>query len=348
MTSCCPASTGHSTATGTETDERTPARVAALPSEMLGLGAAGVTVRFEDVVPVRALRWSRGDRHFSGWYWSATTGRHIGFESWLERDQLILPLVGNELAGRPGPPGLPVEAVLTGLLLALHYHDSAQLAVACRVLLDELTDTARTWLGVEAVDRTDPHQRIAFAKRVYRAFDRLTTALDPERVDRRRRLPRERADAHAATWEDTDPEHARRRAVLQQVRRIREPGPAPPMIHTAAARACPPHPEPPPDHTAEHRRPNYRVAPALRQQSVRPRNHEIPSRRIFSTGSRQPFTSELKNSCSPELRGLIRWGRAAGDLEANGWLSSNEGDVLLSVESLHIVYGVFYLGGTER
>jgi len=107
--------------------------------------------------------------------------------------------------------------VLTGLLLALHYHDSGQLAVACRVLLDELTGTARTWLGIEAVDRTDAHQRIAFAKRVYRTFDRLTTALDPERVDRRRRLPRDQAAAHAATWEDIDPEHLRRRAVLQQV-----------------------------------------------------------------------------------------------------------------------------------
>jgi hypothetical protein len=127
-----------------------------------------------------------------------------------------LELVEAELAGRPGPDGLPVEVVLTGLLLALHYHDSAQLAVACRVLLDELTDTAKTWLGIHTIDRTDLHKRIAFCKRVYLTFDRLTAALDPERVDRRRRLPRPEADAHAA-WEDSDPEHARRRAVLQQV-----------------------------------------------------------------------------------------------------------------------------------
>lgn len=49
-----------------------------------------VTTRFEDMLPVRPFRWSRGERHFSGWYWSATTGRHVGFESWLERDRLLL------------------------------------------------------------------------------------------------------------------------------------------------------------------------------------------------------------------------------------------------------------------
>ncbi|MFE0680598.1 TnsA-like heteromeric transposase endonuclease subunit [Streptomyces sp. NPDC058961] len=48
------------------------------------------TASFEDVVPVRPFRWSQGSRHFPGWYWSATTGQHVGFESWLERDHLVL------------------------------------------------------------------------------------------------------------------------------------------------------------------------------------------------------------------------------------------------------------------
>jgi hypothetical protein len=47
-------------------------------------------VRFEDAVPVRSFRWSRGQRHFPGWWWLATTGRHVGYESWLERDHLML------------------------------------------------------------------------------------------------------------------------------------------------------------------------------------------------------------------------------------------------------------------
>jgi hypothetical protein len=43
-------------------------------------------LRFEDAVPARSFRWSRG--HFAGWWWLATTGRHVSYESWLERDHL--------------------------------------------------------------------------------------------------------------------------------------------------------------------------------------------------------------------------------------------------------------------
>jgi hypothetical protein len=45
-------------------------------------------VRFEDVRPVRTFRWSRRLGHFPGWWWAATTGRHVGYESWLERDHV--------------------------------------------------------------------------------------------------------------------------------------------------------------------------------------------------------------------------------------------------------------------
>lgn len=60
----------------------------------------------------------------------------------------VLELVDVELAGRPGPKGLPVRTVLVGLLLSLHYHRSASLADVCRVLLDELRAPARGWLGI--------------------------------------------------------------------------------------------------------------------------------------------------------------------------------------------------------
>lgn len=40
--------------------------------------------RFKNAVPVRPFRWSWGGRHFPGWYCAATTGQHVGFESWLE------------------------------------------------------------------------------------------------------------------------------------------------------------------------------------------------------------------------------------------------------------------------
>ena len=47
-------------------------------------------LRVEDAVAVRPFRWSRGQEHFPGWWWLATTGRHVGYESWLERDHLML------------------------------------------------------------------------------------------------------------------------------------------------------------------------------------------------------------------------------------------------------------------
>lgn len=47
-------------------------------------------VRFEDVPPVRPFRFGKGLRNFAGWWYFATTGTHIGFESWLERDHLML------------------------------------------------------------------------------------------------------------------------------------------------------------------------------------------------------------------------------------------------------------------
>src|SRR6478735_11211201 len=40
-------------------------------------------------LPVRRFRSRKGQRHLSGLWWSATTGGHVGFESWLERDHLL-------------------------------------------------------------------------------------------------------------------------------------------------------------------------------------------------------------------------------------------------------------------
>ena len=82
-----------------------PVLKAAVPVELAGCGfelefvdgggverraplAACAEVRLEDGMPVRQFRWSRGLGHFPGWWWAATTGRHVGYESWLERDHL--------------------------------------------------------------------------------------------------------------------------------------------------------------------------------------------------------------------------------------------------------------------
>lgn len=49
-----------------------------------------LSVRFEDVAPARSFPSYRGQRNFPGWWWSSTMGRHVGYESWLERDHVML------------------------------------------------------------------------------------------------------------------------------------------------------------------------------------------------------------------------------------------------------------------
>ena len=45
-------------------------------------------LRLEDGRPVRSFPSYRGQRNYPGWYWSATMGRRVGFESWVERDHI--------------------------------------------------------------------------------------------------------------------------------------------------------------------------------------------------------------------------------------------------------------------
>jgi hypothetical protein len=39
--------------------------------------------------PVRSFPSYKGQRNYPGWYWSATMGRRVGFESWVERGHLV-------------------------------------------------------------------------------------------------------------------------------------------------------------------------------------------------------------------------------------------------------------------
>ncbi|MFH9852668.1 TnsA-like heteromeric transposase endonuclease subunit [Streptomyces althioticus] len=48
------------------------------------------SVPFESVRPERRFSAFRGQGNWCGWYWSATCGGHVGYESWLERDHLML------------------------------------------------------------------------------------------------------------------------------------------------------------------------------------------------------------------------------------------------------------------
>ena len=41
-------------------------------------------------MPAREFRWARSQKHLPGLWWSVTTGAHVGYESWLERDHVML------------------------------------------------------------------------------------------------------------------------------------------------------------------------------------------------------------------------------------------------------------------
>jgi hypothetical protein len=69
-------------------------------------------VRFEDAPPVPAFPSVRGQTHFPGLRWSATSGRHVGYESWLERDHAML------LDFDPGVVGYSSQPFW------LHWHDA--------------------------------------------------------------------------------------------------------------------------------------------------------------------------------------------------------------------------------
>ena len=42
-----------------------------------------------NTVPWRTFRWYKGQRHYSGMYWSATMSDHVAYESRLELSRLI-------------------------------------------------------------------------------------------------------------------------------------------------------------------------------------------------------------------------------------------------------------------
>lgn len=68
-----------------------------------GVEVAG-KVAFEDAAPVREFSSYRRQRHFPGMWWSATTGRHVGFESWLERDHAMMLDFDRDVVGLSSQP----------------------------------------------------------------------------------------------------------------------------------------------------------------------------------------------------------------------------------------------------
>jgi hypothetical protein len=77
-------------------------------------------VAFESVPPDSSFPVYRGQRNNTGLWWSATTGGHVGFESWLERDHLR-PLWPTRTC-RPPPVERPAERGRPGHLLRRRPH----------------------------------------------------------------------------------------------------------------------------------------------------------------------------------------------------------------------------------
>jgi hypothetical protein len=61
-------------------------------------------LRLEFAPPVRSFPSYKGQRHFPGRWWSATDTRHVGYESWLERDHLMLLDFDPQVAGIASQP----------------------------------------------------------------------------------------------------------------------------------------------------------------------------------------------------------------------------------------------------
>jgi hypothetical protein len=61
-------------------------------------------------VPWRSVRAHRGQRHLPGWYWSATTGGHVVYESRLELARLLLADFDPDVVGIAAQPFLVRDA----------------------------------------------------------------------------------------------------------------------------------------------------------------------------------------------------------------------------------------------
>ena len=73
--------------------------------------------------PWRAARSARGQAHYPGYYWSATSGGHVIYESRLELDRLLLAdFEGTPLRARLGTDAAAIAPGATVWLSVLNTH----------------------------------------------------------------------------------------------------------------------------------------------------------------------------------------------------------------------------------
>ncbi len=108
-------------------------------------------VAFEDALPVRSFPSYRGQRNFPGWWWSSTTGRHVGHESWLERDHAMLLDFDPDVVGFASQP------------FWLHWSGERGNARHAPDFFARRGDGTGVVLDVRADDRVKPEDAEAFA-----------------------------------------------------------------------------------------------------------------------------------------------------------------------------------------
>lgn len=83
-------------------------------------------IPFENSLPTRRLTAFKEQRNFAGLWWWATNQRHVGFESWCERDNLMLLDFDPNVAGFSSqpfritlPPSLPQSSHVPAYFIRL-------------------------------------------------------------------------------------------------------------------------------------------------------------------------------------------------------------------------------------
>jgi hypothetical protein len=136
----------------TRTDEFEVVWLDASAIEQRAWLAEAVMVTFEQVPPVRRFSSYRGQRNFPGLWWFATTGEHVGYESRLERDQLMA------LDADPGVVGVASQP------LWLHWTaDQEQARRHAPDFFARLEDGTAVLIDVRADDQITPEDAAAFA-----------------------------------------------------------------------------------------------------------------------------------------------------------------------------------------
>ncbi|HZG03185.1 MAG TPA: TnsA-like heteromeric transposase endonuclease subunit [Streptomyces sp.] len=95
------------------------------------------------MAPVRDFRWAKGVESFAGWYYCATSRDRVGYESWLERDHLILMDRDPQVVGLASRP------------FWLHWHDGTRRRRHAPDYFVRLADGRGRVVDVRADDQVD-------------------------------------------------------------------------------------------------------------------------------------------------------------------------------------------------